>query len=89
MTQTSIDFSKLRRPTAEILGFKPGSQNARLYSALTDGPVSNGQIVYGMRIANSTGRVSDIRRALRPYLMDVEAVKDEVNPSLVVYRLVG
>lgn len=86
MTQTALCFD---RPSPEALGFKSLSQNSILYCALCRGPVSNGYIVYGLRIQNSTGRISDIRKALRPYLMDVRATPDPVDPSRVVYRLVG
>jgi len=40
-----------------------------------------------MRIANSTGRASDVRKALRPYLMDVEARR--IEKGLWQYRLRG
>jgi hypothetical protein len=79
----------LDRPTPEQLGFKPDSQNWSVYKRLLHGPVSNGEILYEMRIANSTGRVSDVRKALRPYLMDVRAEHDPVDRSRVVYRLKG
>jgi hypothetical protein len=79
----------LDRPTPEQLGFKPDSQNWSVYKRLLCGPLSNGEIIYEMRIANSTGRVSDVRKALRPYLMDVRAEADPVDRSRVVYRLAG
>ena len=69
MAQTSISFT---RPLPEDL-FKPGSQNARLYGRLLQGPVTNVEIVRDMCVLNSTGRISDIRKALRPHLMDVKA----------------
>ena len=59
MVQTSI-FDKPYPPSP----WKPGSQNHRLYERAKKGPVSNGEIIYGMRIANSTGRASEVREFL-------------------------
>jgi len=68
--------------------FKPGSQNYRLYERLLRGPVTNAEIVRQLNIFNSTGRASDIRKALRPYLVDVEA-RPVTNgkDGLWIYRL--
>jgi hypothetical protein len=84
MTQTTL-FS---RPSPSAL-FRAGSQNFRVYERLLSGPVDNGELPRGMRINKYTSRISDIRRALKPHLMDVRAEADKLNPSLVVYRLVG
>lgn len=85
MTQTALSFD---RPKPDQL-FKPGSQNHRLYSRLLEGPVDNGEIIYRMRIANSTGRCSDIRRALRPHLLDVKSEPVPGTDGQWVYSVVG
>jgi len=85
MNQTNL-FANALRPRPDEL-FKPGSQNWRLYQRLLEGPVTNGEIIYQMRIANSTGRASDVRKALRPYLMDVESKR--IEGSIWQYRLRG
>lgn len=84
MTQTTL-FS---RPDPSAL-FRIGSQNHRVYERLLCGPVDNGELPRGMRINKYTSRISDIRAALRPYLMDVRAEADPRDRSRVVYRLVG
>lgn len=84
MTQTSL----FDRPRPEDL-FREGSQNFRLYARLLEGPVDNGEIIYQMRIANSTGRKADVKKALEPYLMDIKTEYDPLNKSRVVYSLVG
>lgn len=84
MTQTTL-FS---RPDPSDL-FRPGSQNCRVYERLLCGPVDNGELPRTMRINKYTSRISDIRAALRPYLMDVKAESDPCDRSRVVYRLVG
>lgn len=85
MTQTALNFA---RPKPDQL-FRAGSQNFRVYERLLIGPVSNVEIVKGMEIFNSTGRASDIRKALKPYLMDVEAKPDPMRTGVWVYKLVG
>lgn len=62
MTQTTINF----RPLPDN-PFRPGSQNWRLYERAKEGPVTNGEILYKMHIANSTGRASDVREFLEPH----------------------
>ena len=84
MTQTTL-FS---RPAPSAL-FRNGSQNFRVYERLLIGPVDNGELPRTMRINKYTSRISDIRRALRPHLMDVQAEADPCDRSKVVYRLVG
>jgi hypothetical protein len=84
MTQTSMSFD---RPSPKDLGFKPGSQNDRLYRRLLLGPATNAEVVREMGIFNSTGRCADIRRALRPHLMDVAA--REIGGGLWEYRIAG
>jgi len=82
--QTDLNFTRPR--PADL--FSEGSQNDRLYRRLLEGPVTNAEIVRGMGIFNSTGRVSDIRKKLRDYLMDIEASHDG-NKSLWIYKLRG
>jgi len=71
MTQTTI-FDYNNRPLPADL-FNAGSQNYRVYERLLRGPVTNIEIVHDMHILNSTGRASDVRKALKPYLMDIRA----------------
>jgi len=85
MTQTALCFS--RRPTAKELGLRPGSQTCRLYERLLEGAVTNAEIVRAMGIFNSTGRVSDLRERLRPFLMDVYS--RPVKVGLWEYQLRG
>ena len=84
MTQTALNF----RPAPAAL-FRPGSQNFRVYERLLIGPVDNGELPRKMFVNKYTSRISDIRKALRPHLMDVRAEADSVDRSRVVYRLVG
>jgi hypothetical protein len=42
-----------------------------------------------MRINKYTSRISEIRAALKPHLMDVRAEADSTDRSRVVYWLVG
>jgi hypothetical protein len=81
--QSSLDFT---RPRPGDL-FKPGSQSYRIYCRLLIGPVTNREIVEEMKIYNSTGRCSDIRKALKPHLMDIEAKR--VRDGLFIYELRG
>ena len=83
MTQTALEYT---RPRPDDL-FTPGSQCFRLYDRLLKGPVTNSEIVRDMGIFNSTGRASDLRKALKPHLMDVEAKR--VRDGLFVYHLKG
>ena len=83
MTQTALEFT---RPRPGDL-FTPGSQCFRLYQRLLEGPTTNREIVEGMKIYNSTGRAADVRKALRPHLMDVEAKR--VRDGLFIYNLRG
>ena len=76
----------LERPKPEEL-FRPGSQNRVLYERLLQGPITNREIMR-MCIPKYTGRISDIRAALRPHLMDVRAETGE-DRSHVTYRLAG
>ena len=83
MTQTEFTFDKPRPSDL----FKPGSQNYRLYERLLMGSVTNHEIVEGMKIYNSTGRTADIRKALKPHLMDVQATR--LHDGLFEYSLKG
>jgi hypothetical protein len=95
MTFAEMDRERMKQvmlplePPAPDALFKPGSQNHRLYSRLLQGPVDNGEIIYQMRIANSTGRKADVKKALQPYLMDVKTEYDPVDRSRVIYKLAG
>ena len=79
-------FTNALRPRPDAL-FKSGTQNERLYRRLLEGPVTNAEIIREMGIFNSTGRSSDVRKALKPYLMDVEARR--IYKGLWQYRLRG
>lgn len=68
--------------------FKQGPQNARLYERLLRGPVTNIEVVRDMCILKYTGRISDVRKALRPCLMDVKAVRMQ-EPGQWLYQLRG
>jgi hypothetical protein len=81
MTQTALMFD---RPRPGDL-FKPGSQSYRIYQRLLDGPLTNREIVEGMKIYNSTGRCSDLRKALKPYLLDVKATR--IHDGLFEYSI--
>ena len=72
-------------PTSTQLGFKPGTQTWNLYERLLQGPVTNAEVVRNMGIFNSTGRASDVRQALKPYLISVEAKK--IKQGLWEYQL--
>jgi hypothetical protein len=67
--------------------FTPGSQNYRLYERLLAGEVTNAEIVRHMNIYNSTGRAADVRKALKPYLVGVEATR--ICKGLWKYKLKG
>ncbi|MFH2076585.1 MAG: hypothetical protein ABIJ57_14780 [Pseudomonadota bacterium] len=79
-------FTNAQRPRPDAL-FSPGTQNERLYRRLLEGPVTNAEIVREMGILNSTGRLSEVREAVRPFLMDVEARR--IYKGLWQYRLRG
>jgi len=51
--------------------FKYGTQKYRLYERLKVGPVTNVTII-DMKIYNSTGRISEIREYLKPYLFEID-----------------
>ena len=74
------------RPSPAKL-FSPGTQSYLLYERLLAGEVTNSEIVRQMNIFNSTGRISDIRQAIKPYLMDIEATR--INKGLYTYKLKG
>ncbi|MFH2077060.1 MAG: hypothetical protein ABIJ57_17255 [Pseudomonadota bacterium] len=81
-------FTNAMRPRPDAL-FKPGTQNERLYRRLLEGPVANIEIVREMNILNSTGRISEVRAALREYLMDVKAERAQFGNGVFIYSLVG
>ena len=74
------------RPSPDKL-FSQGSQSYRIYEQLLRGELTNVEIVRGMGVYNSTGRISDIRKVLKPYLLDIEATR--VNKGLFKYTLKG
>ena len=76
----------LSYPLASAL-FAYDTQCRRLYERLLEGPVTNAEIVRGLGIFNSTGRVSDLRKALLPYGVDVVAKR--IQRGLFEYRLQG
>lgn len=83
MTQTSINFTQ----SGILNPFKRGSQNHRLLERLKEGPVSNREIMR-MYIPKYTGRLSEIREMLRPFLMDLKAERTP-GTSEFVYSLRG
>jgi hypothetical protein len=85
MTQLDLSFT---RPRPGDL-FKPGSQNCRLLGKLFDGPITNDQIVRELHILKYTGRISEVREAVRPYLMDIEAQRMPGTSGQWVYQLKG
>ena len=74
------------RPSPAKL-FTPGTQSYLLYERLLRGEVTNSEIVRQMGIFNSTGRISDIRQAIKPYLLDIEASR--ITKGLFKYELKG
>lgn len=68
--QTSLNFTY---PAPEEL-FKYGSQQRQIYEALMAGGITSVEI-QKMGILSHTRRISDIREKLKPYLLDVEAVR--------------
>jgi len=84
MVQSQLNFRE--RPSPATL-FTYGSQSYQIYERLLMGPLTNAEIVRGIGAFNSTGRISDIRKALKPYLMDIEATR--VKRGLYSYELKG
>jgi len=84
--QTVFQYDK---PSPDQLGLKHDSQCRKLYERLLAGPVDNGEILFALRIGNHTGRLSDLRVKLRPFLMDIKATPDPANRAKVTYRLAG
>jgi len=85
MTQTALDFT---RPRPGDL-FKYGTQCHKIYERLLQqGKITNIEIVYELRIPNSTGRISDIREALKPHLMTVSDAK-RTEDGQFEYALIG
>jgi len=83
MTQIGL-FDKPQYPPNP---FKPESQNFRLYERLKYGPITNGTIVKDLHILKYTGRLSDVREALRPHLLDVSG--RPLGGGLWEYRIAG
>ena len=80
MTQAEINFESYPENP-----FYYGSQNWLLYDRLTQGPVTNSEIVRDMGIFNSTGRISDIRRRLQG--VGLEVVGEQIQKGLWSYKL--
>jgi len=69
--------------------FKPRTQNYRLLEQLQKRPITNIEITHGMYILKYTGRISEVREALRPYLMDVHAERVPGTRGVFLYSLKG
>lgn len=82
MTQQELCFDGYPRNP-----FTVGTQNWRLYERLTDGPVTNAEIVRKMGIFNSTGRISDLRRRLQSMGLDVDGRAIDRESGLWEYRI--
>jgi hypothetical protein len=81
--QTALSFT---RPRPDDL-FKAGSQNHRLYNRLLQGPLTNVEGMTELYIINLTGRISDIREALKPHLMDIKARRKEAGRGIFIYEV--
>lgn len=81
MTQTSLFTNPIYPPNP----FKIGSQNHRLYERAKEGSITNGEIIYKMRIANSTGRLSELRAFLAPHGYHLQCRR--VNKGLFEYSI--
>ena len=66
--------------------FKYGSQNYALYQALLQGGVTNVEM-RDLFILSHTRRLTDVREAIRPYLMDVK--KERLHGGVYLYKLSG
>lgn len=84
MTQIDLNFT---RPTDIPNPFTAGTQNDRVLRMLQRGPITNVDLVHS-RILKYTGRISEVREALRPYLMDVHAERVP-GTGTFVYSLKG
>ena len=82
-----VQESLFRSRPAPAKLFTPGTQSYLLYERLLRGEVTNAEIVRQMNIYNSTGRISDIRAAIKPYLLDIEATR--ITKGLFKYELKG
>lgn len=70
--------------------FKPNSQTCRIYTRLLEGPAENFELMdMKPRIPKYTGRISEVRAALRPHAVDVQAIPHGDDPSRFTYRLAG
>lgn len=88
MNQELLDFKKKAWPeTREVFPDRDlESQTARIYRRLLVCPVSNRELVVNMGVFNSTGRVSDLRLALHPFGVTVDARR--IKKGLWEYSLV-
>jgi hypothetical protein len=67
--------------------FRAGTQNNLLLNRLVKGPVTNGEIVYKMRISRASARLFEINQ----YLMDYgfRIIKHSPQKSVWVYGIGG
>jgi hypothetical protein len=70
MEQSAFNFTA--PPAGEL--FKNGSQKYKIYEQLLAGGITNVEI-QKLGALSHTKRISEIRKALEPYLLDVEAVR--------------
>lgn len=82
MEQTELTFNPKPKPR-ELFSY--GTQNYRVYEQLLQGPVTSKFIIKEMDIQKYTSRITDVRKALVPHLIRVEAKR--VCSSLFEYRL--
>jgi|LSQX01.2.fsa_nt_gb hypothetical protein len=83
MNQSELNFTPAPKP-GEL--FKWGSQQYKVYEGLLAGGLTSAEI-QRMGILSHTRRISDIREKLKPYLIDVEAVR--VSGRTYLYKMVG
>ncbi len=63
------------------------TQCDRLLAALRRGPVTNGQMLYALRIGNHTGRISELRRRLKRDGLTIAVTERDRQSGLTVYAL--
>ena len=82
MEQMEIGFNSRPKP-GELFAY--GTQNYRVYEQLLQGPVNSRFINHDMDIPKYTSRITDVRHALAPHLIRVEAKR--IIGGLWEYRL--
>lgn len=68
--------------------FKPRTQNHRILERLKFGPVTNVELARDFHILKYSGRISEVREFLQPYLVDVHAERVP-GTGTFVYSLKG